>query len=356
VTTPKTVLVTGGLGLVGSATVQRLDDLGHRVVASDLDTPANRKAAKKLPAGVDIQWADLTDADRVRRLVADVSPDVIVHLAAVIAPAIYPIPKIARRVNVDATADLVRITEEQPEPPRFVHASSITVMGPRNPHLTTPPLRAADPVRPYDVYSGQKSEAEDIVRGSSLEWVILRLGAVLSPDLTALPVTADAMYFQAVLPSDGRVQTVDVRDVGWAFAAATTADAVGEILLIGGDDSHRLTYAEVTSGLMAALGLPRAMPPGRPGNPDSDDDWFVTDWMDTTRAQELLRFQHHSWSDLTAELAEKFRLVRYPGPLLSPLVRTFLTRRSPYRNSPGRFADPWGAIRAKLGEPSWDRP
>ena len=211
-------------------------------------------------------------------------------------------------------------------------------------------------MRPYDVYSGQKSEAEEIVRASKLEWVVLRLGAVLSPDMGALPVTTDAMYFQAALPSDGRVQTVDVRDVAWAFAAATTADVAGEILLIGGDESHRLTYAEVTSGLVAALGIPGAVPPGRPGDPNSDDDWFVTDWMDTTRAEEALQFQHHSWSELTTELAEKYRLLRYPGRLIAPMVRLFMARRSPYRNASGRYADPWGAIRAKLGEPLWDRP
>jgi nucleoside-diphosphate-sugar epimerase len=351
-----TVLVTGGLGLVGSATVRRLAELGRNVIATDLDTPANRKAAANFPGGVNVRWTDLTDHEQVQRLVSDVAPDAVIHLAAVIAPAIYPIPKIARRVNVDATANLVRVVEELPRQPRFVHASSITVMGPRNTHRTIPPLRAEDPMRPYDVYSGQKSEAEEIVRGSKLEWVVLRLGAVLSPEMGALPVTTDAMYFQAALPSDGRVQTVDVRDVAWAFAAATTADVAREILLIGGDDSHRLTYAEVTAGLVAALGLPGAMPTGRPGDPDSDDDWFVTDWMDTTRAQTALQFQHHSWDDLRAELAAKYRLLRYPGPLIAPLVRLFMTRQSPYRNAPGRYADPWGAIRTKLGEPTWDRP
>ena len=352
----KTVLVTGAMGLVGSETVRRLVELGQRVVATDLDTPANRKAAAKLPSGVEFRPADLTDSAQVRRLLSELGPDAIVHLAAIIAPAIYPVPNIARRVNVDATENLVRLVEGLPKQPRFVHASSITVMGPRNPHRTTPPLKAEEPMRPYDVYSGQKSEAEKIVRGSTLEWVILRLGAVLSPDLGALPVTSDAMYFQAALPSDGRVQTVDVRDVAWAFAAATTADVAREILLIGGDDSHRLTYAEVTSGLVAALGIPGAIPQGRPGDPNSDDDWFVTDWMDTTRAQEALQFQNHSWPDLKAELAQKYRLLHYPGRLIAPLVRLFMARRSPYRNAPGQYADPWGAIRSKLGEPAWDRP
>lgn len=60
-----TVLVTGGFGLVGSATVRRLTDLGRRVVAADLDTPANRKKAAKLPEGAEARWADLTDPDQV---------------------------------------------------------------------------------------------------------------------------------------------------------------------------------------------------------------------------------------------------------------------------------------------------
>lgn len=113
---PGTVLVTGGFGLVGSATVRRLAELGRRVVVADLDTPANRTAAAELPAGVSVQWADLTDAEQTGHLVAEVAPEVIVHLAAIIPPAIYKNRALARRVNVDATATLVRIAESQPAP------------------------------------------------------------------------------------------------------------------------------------------------------------------------------------------------------------------------------------------------
>ncbi len=101
------------------------------------------------------------------------------------------------------------------------------------------------------------------------------------------------------------MQTVDVRDVAWACAAATTADVAREILLIAGDESHRRCYGDLAPALVAALGMPGAIPPGRPGNPDSDTDWFVTDWMDTTRAQEALQFQHYSWSDMMAELSRE---------------------------------------------------
>ncbi len=88
-----TVLVTGGFGLVGSETVRRLAADGRRVVAADLETPANIKALKKLPDGAEYRWADLTDAEQVQRLVSEVDPVAIIHLAAIIAPAIYRDPQ-----------------------------------------------------------------------------------------------------------------------------------------------------------------------------------------------------------------------------------------------------------------------
>jgi nucleoside-diphosphate-sugar epimerase len=347
-----TVLVTGGFGLVGSATVRQLAADGRRVVATDLDTPANRNALTKLPSGVEARWADLTDPDQVQRLISDVAPAAIIHLAAIIPPLIYRSPKLARRVNVDATATVVRVAEAQPTPPRFVQASSNAVFGARNPHRNTEILRADDPMRPCDLYSATKAEAEEIVRSSSLEWVVLRFGGVLSTDLSSMPFNTDALFFESVLPTDGRLHSVDVRDVARACAAATTADVAHEILLIAGDESHHLRQGEVGPTLSAALGIPGALPEGRPGNPESDDDWFVTDWMDTSRAQEALKFQHHSWPVMVAELQAQAGWKRYPGRVIAPIAREFLKRRSAYWKKPGQYADPWGAIRAKLGEPA----
>ena len=107
----ETVLVTGGLGLVGSETVKQLAAQGRHVVSTDLDTPANRKKAQALPAGAEERWADLTKPDEVDRLVSEVAPAAIIHLAAVIPPPIYRNAKIARKVNVDGTAALVRAEE-----------------------------------------------------------------------------------------------------------------------------------------------------------------------------------------------------------------------------------------------------
>ena len=97
------VLVTGAFGLVGSSTVKRLAADGRRVVATDLDIPANRKAADKLPSGVEVQYADLTDPAAVDALIAGVAPAAIIHLAAIIPPFIYMRKDLAEKVNVGAT-------------------------------------------------------------------------------------------------------------------------------------------------------------------------------------------------------------------------------------------------------------
>ena len=164
----------------------------------------------------------------------------IVHLAAVIPPPLYRNPGLARKVNVEATMALVRAAEAQPSPPRFVQASSNAVYGSRNPHRVTDVVRADTPPRPFELYSTTKFEAEEFVRSSSLEWVVLRLGGVLSPNFSALPLSADGIFFESALPTDGRIHTVDVRDVAAAFAAATTADVVARD---PADRRRRLTQA-----------------------------------------------------------------------------------------------------------------
>jgi len=354
-TVAEKVLVTGGFGLVGSQTVRRLVADGHEVVATDLGTDAQRKAAAALPAGTRARWADLTDPGAVERLVAEVSPTVIVHLAAVIPPAIYRHRELGRRVNVDATVALLRAAESSPRPPRFVQASSNAVYGARNPHRHRERVSLDTPLKASDLYSAHKIEAEAHVRSSSLSWVILRLGGVISVEPGAMPFTGDALFFESALPTDGRLHTVDVRDVASAFTAAATADVVGEILLIAGDDSHLHRQKDIGLALAAARGLSDVLPAGRPGDPDSDDDWFVTDWMDTARAQQALSFQHHSWPDMSAEMHAIVGWRRYPMRLVGPLVRHVLKRRAAYRNTPGRYADPWGAIRAGIGDPRPDQ-
>jgi D-erythronate 2-dehydrogenase len=344
------VLVTGAFGLVGGEVVRQLAASGHHVVATDLEVPPNRKAAGALGDAIKVRWADLTQPGEVDRLVTETNPGAIVHLAAIIPPLCYANRSLARAVNVDATASLIRAAEAQSIPPRFVQASSIAVYGARNPHHHQGDLTVDTPLRPSDIYGAHKVEAERGVRTSKLHWLILRLGGVLPVEPRLGAVTLETIYFEASLPADGRIQTVDVRDVARAFCTAVDVDISHEIFLIGGDASNRLQQRDIPGSMAAAVGLRGAIPPGRPGDPNSDDGWFATDWMDTCHSQLILKFQQHSFSDSLAYTRRRARRARWLLRSITPLVRRFLQRRSPYFRAPGVYADPWSVIRATWGE------
>jgi len=321
------VLVTGAGGLVGRSTVARLAALGAEVVATDLRTPATDKLAaawRRLP-GVRVVWCDLTDRAAVADLLTEVAPRAVVHLAAIIPPLCYARPELSRAVNVDATGHLLAAATALPRPPRFVQASSVAVYGARNPYRTRDVLTAATPMAPTDLYGELKATSEEMVRTSGLDWVMLRLGGVMTVESDS-SLDVDQIHFGQLLPPDGRIQTVDVRDVAHAFAAATSADVVGEILLIGGDESHRLVQSDITHDMTEARGMAGAIPAALPGDPDDDDTWFATDWMDTARAQEALGFQHHSWPSMLAEIRRQTGLRRYAMRLAAPVVHEVLRR------------------------------
>ena len=348
------VLVTGAFGLVGTAVVAALSDQGYAVTATDLDIAANRgrEAAITARPGVQVHWADLTNATEVDRMVQTVAPSAVVHLAAIIPPFCYARRELARAVNVDATAHLVRAASAMSAPPRFVLASSVAVYGARNPHCTDNLLTVRTPRRPSDLYGSHKTLAEDSLMSSDLDWVVLRLGGVLSAQ-PRWRIDAELIAFEALLPADGRIQTVDVRDVATAFVAATSTSVSREVFLIGGDATHRTTQATISTSIAAAMGL-CGLPGGRPGDPSNNQEWFATDWMDTAASQNVLAFQRHSLPDIYAELRRAVGWRRWPLQLLAPVTRAYLSRHSPYHGIPGRYAQPWQAISSRWGDPRPD--
>ena len=125
-------------------------------------------------------------------------------------------------------------------------------------------------------------------------------------------------------------------------------------LLIGGDDSHRLRQGDIAPGMAGAMGLVGGLPIGLKGDPNSDTAWMSTDWMDTEHSQKVLDFQRHSWPDLLVETAGKVGPLRPLLRLAAPLSREVLKRRAPYYHYDKPYADPWGAVAAKWGDPSPD--
>ena len=345
----ESVLVTGAYGLVGRPVVEQLVADGFDVIAT-----AHHATKPALPAVADVRSVDLTKPDQVSAMLADVSPSAIVHLAACIPPMCYANGALARAVNVDATATLVRAAEAMPSPPRFVHASSMAVYGSRNPHRFTDLLTPDTPTLASELYGCHKLEAENIVRSSDLEWSILRLSGVITLEPFVDYGDFDSFYFGAIMPEDGRCHYVDARDVAQAFAAAISTDDVREIFMIAGDESHKRLTGEGARAGAEAVGMGTPVFAGRPGNPASGTDWYPLDWMDTSRSQQVLSYQRYSYAqsheEIRARLGWKARSMRMAAPVLAGLMR----RKAPYYNQPGQYADPWGRIRDRWGDPAPD--
>ena len=343
------VLVTGAYGLVGRRVVDRLVADGFNVVAT-----AHRTVKPALPAAVDVRSVDLTKPDQIGAVLADVSPSAIVHLAACIPPMCYANRALARAVNVDATAALVRAAEAMPSPPRFVHASSMAVYGSRNPHRFTDLLTPDSPPLASELYGCHKLKAENIVRSSDLEWSILRLSGVITLEPLVDYGDFDSFYFGAVMPEDNRCHSVDSRDVAAALAAAITTDAVREVFMIAGDDSHKLLQRDFSRASAESMGMGALLFPGRSGDPSSDSDWYPLDWMDTTRSQEVLSFQRYTFSEAYDEIRTRTGWKARPLQAVAPAMAALMRRKAPYYKQPGQYADPWGRIRQRWGDPGPD--
>ena len=159
------ILVTGAAGFIGSHLVDRLLADGHHVVGLDNFDPFYEPLRKRrnLSSALDhprfrLVELDLRDADTLHRLVAELRPAGIVHLAARagVRPSIEQ-PSLYVDVNVLATTHLLEAACRLNPLPRFVYASSSSVYGDR----PDAPFRESDPVdHPISPYAATKKACE----------------------------------------------------------------------------------------------------------------------------------------------------------------------------------------------------
>lgn len=313
------VLLTGAFGTVGRHALAELLKAGHAVRALELPTPRNRAAARRLAApGLEVAWADLRDEQAVSRAMA--GRDSVAHLAAVLPPVSDQQPELARAVNVGGTRNVLRAME-QAGARRLVYTSSVAVFARSQPR--PPPRRADDPTAGTDPYSHHKLECEAMVRASGLDACILRFAAVQPPPTPHLDFgTQLRMGFE--IPLDQRIETVDARDAGLAVANAVSSPEVGgKTLLVGGGAGSQLYFRQYMADMLGAMGL-RMFPDEAFGS-----EPYHTEWMDTAEAQQLLRFQRHSWADYLERFRKERAFARAVTRPFGPLLARYLLRFSP---------------------------
>ena len=309
------VLLTGPFGNVGSHTIPELLREGHEVRCLDLDTAENRGVARRFGRRIEVAWADIRDARAVARA-AD-GAEAVLHLAARIPPGSNEDPDGARAVNVDGTAHVLRACVGQARKPMLLFTSTFDVHG-RTLHRP-PPRRVDDPLQATDPYTEHKIACEGMVRSSGLAWCILRLADV--------PVIGlrDPHPIMFEIGLDNRIESLHADDAAVALARALrTPEVWGRVLLVGGGPSCQLTYREYLARMLQAMGMP-SLP-----EEAFSKAIYATDWVDSTAAQRLLRYQRHSFDDIVADIAACLGWKRRLVPVAAPIVLRRMLELSPY--------------------------
>lgn len=335
-----TVLLTGAAGKVGRYVTPRLLDKGYRVYATDqLERPEELQRS----AAVDYIRCDLTDAAAVMDLLAQSRPTVVVHTAAIVAPISFSCTELARRVNLDATENLLSALAEYAPQAHFVFCSSYTVHGPCAPGA--PRWGGDTPYAPADDYTHHKVAAERRLREQAAGWTILRIGGVFDAEVL-MPKHHSYKAFAFMVPLAQREHGVDVQDVVTALVNSASVKPLNRILMIGGDASWQKTATEIRGDLFRAMGLSDPDPSAyrQPPDPDCNRGWYAENWMDTTEAQELLQFQNHRYEHFLMRVRSKSRWIRWLGPIMRRLAGPRLLKDSPYL----------GEAAITAGESLWD--
>jgi UDP-glucose 4-epimerase len=257
------VVVTGGVGLIGSALGRRLVQLGARVVLIDNMMPeggANLANIAVIRDRVRVEVADIRDGEAMRRLLAGC--DFLFDLAAQTShldSMKAPFDDLA--TNATAQLRLLETCREMTPAIVIVHAGTRQIYG--RPHYL--PVDEAHPLNPTDINGVNKMAGEAFHlmfhRAYGLDTRSLRLTNVYGPGMRIRDARQNflGIWLRRVIEGEAfevwggeqRRDMVFVDDAADAFlAAAVTPETRGKALNVGGDAPYSL--AEIAAAMIAA--------------------------------------------------------------------------------------------------------
>lgn len=223
------ILVSGGTGVIGKPTVDRLVEHGHTIRL--LSRRADRDAAQ-WARGVEPHQGSVTEPATV--LGAAERCDAVLHIAGIVAED--PPEVTFQAVNVEGTR---RMLEEARRAgvPRFIYVSSLGAE------------------RGASAYHRSKREAEALVRESAGDWLILRPGNVYGPGDEIISTLLEMVRTLPAVPTvgfgDQPFQPIYAEDLAACLVAAVERDEPSRRALdVAGAD---VTTVDELLGILADL-------------------------------------------------------------------------------------------------------
>lgn len=258
----------------------------------------HRKKIKGLSKSVDIVHGDVTEIGSVKKAIDGV--DAVVHMAGVVVPLTEENPDLATKVNVGGTRAVVEAIKERGDRIPFVFTSSTSLFG-MCPEVSECLHPERNPCNPSTHYGRTKVQAEELIKESGIDYVILRM-TLIPPDKISLGELKN-MYH---LPLRNRIEFCHPDDTALAILnAVKNFDMVkGKTLMIAGGPSQQMLFEDMLNRLLGAIGLP--LPPRH----KFPDEPYPLHWYDTSDSQMLLNYQNKTLDDYCDDLYRQF-----PAPL-----------------------------------------
>ncbi len=231
------VVVTGAAGFIGRATVRRLLELEHRVMALVRDP---ERARGLLPPGTQFVASDLSDVANLTALMA--GADGVIHLAGSYRVGIRPEERAAMEdANVGAT-ERVLDAAIQAGVGRIVHVSTVNTYGDTGGRILDE-TATRDPGRPYlswyDETKVRAQQAAESRTAAGAPIVICQPGTVYgSADHSSLGEQLDLAFhgrLRYVALGQVGMSAVHVDDVARGIVDALARGRIGESYVLGGE-------------------------------------------------------------------------------------------------------------------------
>jgi len=184
------ILITGGAGFIGHHLVNRFINLDFEVTVFDalIDfsvcaEPSNRGGFEdrvaSVSSGAVFIKGDVRDRSQLDRLLTDIRPDIVIHLAGIpLSRTANKLTEDAVGINVNGTVNLLEAIRLAGSVCRFVYISSSFVYGDFNYF----PADENHPLNPIEMYGATKLSGEMLTRGFGtrfgIEYSIVRPSAV----------------------------------------------------------------------------------------------------------------------------------------------------------------------------------
>ena len=295
-----TVLITGGTGCIGAATVYELlqRGAGNIVIATRSSNPGLLKLwfGENLPDQIALVQGDVGDEDSLNQLISQHWPTQIIHLGAFQSPDCDKYPGRGLSINAGGTLSLIKAAEALGNHlQRFVFASSGAVYGKRELYPGKTVLET-DPLAPPNLYGIWKLAGEHLARlfheKTGVPTVCLRLnttygkgrdrGKTSAPTNALKAIAIGSVQGKSIpfrMPYQGRENYHYVQDVGAHFAACAMQpfQGFGAFNICG--QTHEVShFLDIAKTIAADLGLAQATDIGV--SEQADRNLFICDLDD----------------------------------------------------------------------------